>query len=137
MSGDVCYDICERPLADGTAVIGLRTAQEGSYALSLNGRNMEGWTVVLTDTETGRSVVLNDAPYHFEAKAGNAPARFQVSFKHNETTGIEEAISADAHVSVYNTAGVKIYEGQLNGFKATTGVYVVVSAEKAVKMAVK
>lgn len=137
VSGDVCYDICERPLADGTAVIGLRTAQEGSYALSLNGRNMEGWTVVLTDTETGRSVVLNDAPYHFEAKAGNAPARFQVSFKHNETTGIEEAISADAHVSVYNTAGVKIYEGQLYGFKATTGVYVVVSAEKAVKMAVK
>ena len=137
VSGDVCYDICERPLADGTAVIGLRTAQEGSYALSLNGRNIEGWTVVLTDTETGRSVVLNDAPYHFEAKAGNTPARFQVSFKHNETTGIEEAISADAHVSVYNTAGVKIYEGQLNGFKATTGVYVVVSAEKAVKMAVK
>lgn len=140
VSGDVNYDICERPLDNGIATLGLRVAKAGTYTLSLNGRNIDGWTAVLTDKATGTSVVLNDTPYLFEAMAGDVADRFVVTFKHSGTTAIDGVEAADGqHVHIYNNVGAAVYEGDINGFKASApaGIYVVVDADKAYKIVIK
>ena len=139
VNGDVRYDICERPLANGIATLGMRVATAGTYTLSLNGRNIEGWTVILTDTETGSSVVLNNTPYLFEAKAGETASRFVLTFKQSQTNAINGIETSAANVRIVNTTGAVVFEGNINNFRATApaGVYVVVEADKAYKIVVK
>lgn len=141
VTADTKYDICERPFADGSAKLGIRTATAGTYTIALTGKNISGWTVLLTDTETGQTVDITAGAYQFEAKGGDAPARFVLTFKRTETTGISNAPVSEAaqSVSITTVDGKKIFEGSISDFKAsaTAGVYVVKDADKAYKIVVK
>lgn len=134
------YDICERPLDDAKAVIGLRVAADGEYTLSLNGRNTEGWSVMLTDNATGRTVDLSAEAYTFEAKAGEAASRFSVEFRAPGITAIENLVaeSGNVEVTIVNLNGIVVYQGLLGDFHATLpGVYVVSTPSRSYKVVVK
>lgn len=141
VDGSVRYDICERPLADGIAVLGVRVAKDGEYTIALSGRSIEGWSVVLKDTQTGSVVDLAKESYQFDAKAGTSQNRFTLAFISPEETTIENIITSEgnAHVRVANMSGSVVFEGNVDEFKANakSGVYVVVASEKAYKVVIE
>ena len=142
VDGDVKYDICERPLAEGTAKLAMRVATAGEYTITLSGKYAEGWTVMLTDTQTGATVDLGKDAYRFEAAAGTTAGRFVLSFKAPAVTAIDAIdaeIDANAEVSVVNASGMTVYKGRIADFKAkaTAGVYVVVCGDKTYKTVIK
>lgn len=141
VDADVKYDICERPLADGTAQLAIRTAKAGEYTITLSGRYTADWTVMLTDRETGATVNLCEGAYTFEAAAGTTAGRFQISFKSPLTAidAIAAEIGADADVTVVNTAGMTVFSGSYAEFKtkAQAGIYVVVCGDKTYKTVIK
>lgn len=141
VDADVKYDICERPLADGTAQLAIRTAKAGEYTITLSGRYTADWTVMLTDSETGTTVNLCEGAYTFEAAAGTTAGRFQISFKSPLTAidAIAAEIGADADVTVVNAAGMTVFSGSYAEFKtkAQAGIYVVVCGDKTYKTVIK
>lgn len=141
VDADVKYDICERPLADGTAQLAIRTAKAGEYTITLSGRYTADWTVMLTDREIGATVNLCEGAYTFEAAAGTTAGRFQISFKSPLTAidAIAAEIGADAEVTVVNTAGLTVFSGSYAEFKtkAQAGIYVVVCGDKTYKTVIK
>lgn len=141
VDADVKYDICERPLGDGTAQLAIRTAKAGEYTIALSGRYSEDWTVMLTDKLTGATVNLNEGAYRFEAEAGTTAGRFMLSFNTSATgiDGVEADIDADAEVSVVNAAGMTVFNGRYADFKAkaATGIYVIVCGDKTYKTVIK
>lgn len=141
VDADVKYDICERPLADGTAQLAIRTAKAGEYTITLSGRYTADWTVMLTDRETGATVNLCEGAYTFEAAAGTTAGRFQISFKSPLTAidAIAAEIGADADVTVVNAAGMTVFSGSYAEFKtkAQAGIYVVVCGDKTYKTVIK
>ena len=141
VDADVKYDICERPLGDGTAQLAIRTAKAGEYTIALSGRYSEDWTVMLTDKLTGATVNLNEGAYRFEAEAGTTAGRFILSFNTSATgiDGVEADIDADAEVSVVNAAGMTVFNGRYADFKAkaATGIYVIVCGDKTYKTVIK
>ena len=141
VDADVKYDICERPLADGTAQLAIRTAKAGQYTITLSGRYTADWTVMLTDRETGTTVNLCEGAYTFEAAAGTTAGRFQISFKSPLTAidAIAAEIGADAEVTVVNAAGMTVFSGSYAEFKtkAQAGIYVVVCGDKTYKTVIK
>lgn len=141
VDADVKYDICERPLADGTAQLAIRTAKAGQYTITLSGRYTDDWAVMLTDRETGTTVNLCEGAYTFEAAAGTTAGRFQISFKSPLTAidAIAAEIGADAEVTVVNAAGMTVFSGSYAEFKtkAQAGIYVVVCGEKTYKTVIK
>lgn len=141
VNSNVQYDICERPLAGGSAELAARFATGGEYTLSLAGRNTEGWTVMLTDRLTGETVCLTDRDYTFRADAGTCEGRFMVVFASPAQTSIDElsAVDGNAAVRVFNTAGINVFSGRMADFRATAtpGVYVVEAAGKSCKVVVK
>lgn len=141
VDGDIKYDICERPLESGVASLGTRVASDGVYSISLNGRNMEGWSVILTDTKTGSNVDLMESSYEFEAEVGTDASRFLITFKALGQSSVNE-ISASANneiVRIVNISGINVYEGTLDNFtkSAPAGVYIVVAEDKTFKIVVK
>lgn len=141
VDGNVKYDICERPLADGVANLGTRIGTAGEYTISLSGRNIEGWTVMLTDKVTGKIVDLSVESYTFEAEAGVSAERFTVTFAATAKTEIEDvdAATVSGPVRVVNAAGVTVFNGDFEEFKASAapGIYIVMSADKNYKIVVK
>lgn len=141
VDADVKYDICERPLADGTAQLAIRTAKAGQYTITLSGRYTADWAVMLTDRETGATVNLCEGAYTFEAAAGTTAGRFQISFKSPLTAidAIAAEIGADADVTVVNAAGMTVFSGSYAEFKtkAQAGIYVVVCGDKTYKTVIK
>ncbi len=141
VDGNVKYGICERPFADGVATLGTRIGTRGEYTISLSGRNIDGWSVLLTDTFTGSTINLNESSYTFDAESGSMDGRFIVTFKAPGQTSIDnvDMTSENNLVRIMNISGVTVFNGDLESFKATapTGVYVVVDEEKAYKMVIK
>lgn len=127
------YAICERPTEDGTVTVGVNAADEGEYTLSLEGRNAEGWTAILTDNVTGATVDITSTPYVFNAKAGMDKSRFTIRFV-NATTGIDTLMDIDTEVKVFNLQGIQIYEGLYRDFKGDKGIYVIVAGEESFKI---
>lgn len=143
VDGAVKYDICERPFADGTALLGTRIAKNGEYTISLTGRGIEGWTVILKDKQTGFVTDLTENDYKFDAEVGTISNRFELLFNAPEQTptSIDDVLSSENNtiVRILNTAGVLLYEGNIDNFydNAIPGVYIVVDSEKAYKIVVK
>ena len=142
IDGDVKYDICERPFGDGTAKLAMRTGTAGEYTITLSGRYAEGWTVMLTDVQTGSNVNLCEGSYRFDAAAGITAGRFLLTFKAPDTNGIDAIsaeIGADAEVNIVNAAGMTVFNGRFADFKgkATAGVYVIVCDGKTYKTVIK
>lgn len=136
--GDANYEICERPLDEGVATLGLRTAQDGVFTLSLTGRYDSDWQVWLTDNAAGKTVELTAEDYTFAASNGDDAARFSVTFSRG-TQGINSLSSdSDQSVVVTNLSGVVVYRGALNEFKpAQLGVYLITSGRSTVKAFIK
>ena len=97
--------------------------------------------VILKDTKTGSTIDLAKETYNFEAKAGTDHNRFELTFRAPTETSNESIVIADGNgnVRVLNTAGMTIYEGDYEGFKAnaTQGVYIIVGNEKTYKTVIK
>lgn len=137
---NVKYDICERPLADGIANLGVNIGTEGTYTISLSGRNIDEWNVILTDKVTGVTVDLDNEPYLFEAKPETIEGRFSLRFKAPVPSVIEKVeIPDDAVVRVFNMSGVNVFEGKMNDFKvsASSGIYIATYGEKSYKIVVR
>lgn len=141
VDGDIKYDICERPIAEGIATLGTRIGTEGEYTISLSGRNMGEWIVMLTDTQTGVTTNLSEDVYNFDAEAETSEGRFIVTFKAPGQSAIDDVNTdiENSFVRIVNTAGVTVFTGELEDFKTTApaGIYIVVSAEKSYKIVVK
>ena len=140
------YAIDERPVADGKALLGLRTAKDGVYTLSLNGKYDSEWTVILTDLKNGTRTDLTVHDYTFTADAGDNASRFSVEFTRStegddESAGIDEIEmewNADAHVTVTAANGAVVYEGTLGNITVpTAGVYIVTSGNNSRKVTLK
>lgn len=137
---DALYDICERPLGDAVATLGACFAADGEYTISLSGRGLDGWSVILTDCLTGISTDLTEGAYTFTATAGDAADRFSVAFKAPSSLGVEalEGMDAETLVRVYDMTGLLVFKGILADFKAeNAGIYIVVTPEYTRKVIVK
>lgn len=141
VDGDIRYDICERPFESGVAALGVRIANSGTYTVSLNGRNHEGWSVMLTDLQTGACVDLNENSYEFEGEAGEATGRFLITFRTPEQNSIEEIAGPTdgSHVRIANVSGVIVHEGALADFmnSAPKGIYIVMDGKKSSKVVIQ
>lgn len=139
VNGDIRYDICERPLGDASALLGVKIAKRGEYTVSLSGRAYEGWNVMLTDKVTGTTVDLAATAYSFDSEAGDFADRFAITFKAPTQTSVSEieAAEGNAPVRIVNLSGVTVYEGPIADFNASNGVYVVLGAQKAYKVILK
>jgi len=80
----VRYAIDERPLDNGTIQLGLKTAAEGTYTISLGNSRYEKrgarYEIILLDRETGTETDLTTDNYTFQASAGTSDSRFTVRF---------------------------------------------------------
>lgn len=129
VAGDVNYSICERPVSDGAATLGIRSGLEEEYTLSLSGRYSAEWHVIVTDKVTGESVDLTEGDYRFTTSKTDDSDRFSVKFRLGEQSGLDSAISAfgaDARVTVTAVNGVSVYEGSVSGISVpAAGLYII------------
>lgn len=129
VAGDVNYSICERPVSDGAATLGIRSGLEEEYTLSLSGRYSAEWHVIVTDKVTGESVDLTEGDYRFTTSKADDSDRFSVKFRLGEQSGLDSAISAfgaDARVTVTAVNGVSVYEGSVSGISVpAAGLYII------------
>ena len=129
VAGDVNYSICERPVSDGAATLGIRSGLEEEYTLSLSGRYSAEWHVIVTDKVTGESVDLTEGDYRFTTSKADDSDRFSVKFRLGEQSGLDSAISAfgaDARVTVTAVNGVSVYEGPVSGISVpAAGLYII------------
>lgn len=143
VAGDVNYSISERPLGDGTATLGLRSAEEKEYTLSLSGHFSTDWEVVLTDTKTGESVNLAEKPYNFIAENGDTFNRFLIRFGSgsNGEAGVDaitDGFAADSIVTVTNVYGIKVFSGNINEIKVpAAGIYIISDGKETRKVILK
>lgn len=129
VDGDVAYSICERPVGEGLATLGLRVTKEEAYTLSLSGRFSKDWHVIVTDSETGISVDLTDSEYQFIASKEESGRRFSVKFQIGTETGVDSLISKfgeNTEVTVTAISGQNVFRGRLADVTVpTAGIYVI------------
>ena len=96
LNGDVRYAINERPLAGAEVTLGFRVGKAGEYVLRIT-NSTEG-EVYVEDRLTGKTVLLTDQGYKFEAEAGENLNRMVLHFGPLAPTGIDgvDADKADA-----------------------------------------
>lgn len=129
------YAINERPLDDGTVMLGFYAGQAGNYTLTLN--RCDAGKVFLTDRLTGMTTELAaDATYRFSAEAGYDNTRFVLSFVSGESTGIQETDkdTMPSQTEIFST------DGKLLGTDASrlnAGIYIVRQGKKISKIVVR
>ena len=145
--------INERPMNDGTVVLGAYFAKDGEYTISLNTTASE--IVTLIDHATGMHTVLNNSSYTFNANKGVDRARFTLKIGLNPT-GINNATSKTFSVSVQSgqiivdgAAGESVALYTIEGkciaetkqtpavFNVATGVYLVKVGQMTQKVVVQ
>jgi hypothetical protein len=145
--------INERPMNDGTVVLGAYFAKDGEYTISLNTTATE--IITLIDHVTGMHTVLNNSSYTFNANKGVDRARFTVKIGQNPT-GINNATSKTFSVSVQSgqiivdgAAGESVALYTIEGkciaetkqtpavFNVATGVYLVKVGQMTQKVVVQ
>lgn len=141
VSGDVAYSICERPIGEGIANLGLRTGKEENYTLSLSGRYSSEWHVIVTDNVTGISVDLTDNEYQFTASTEDSDSRFSVQFQVGTETGVDSLISKfgeNTEVTVTAINGHNVYRGRLADVTVpTAGIYLISNGNETRKVILK
>lgn len=95
------YAINERPVADGTALVGFYAPTKGTYTFSLS--RCDADHVWLTDRETGLTVNLVEGDYVFSAEAGTTAQRFMLGLE--DATKIEHAVSDNEEAVIYDLSG--------------------------------
>lgn len=143
VNADVTYSINERPVNDGTATIGIRSAKEKVYTLALNGKFSDEWHVMLTDNETGITVDLTKESYRFTSATTENSSRFSVNFmlNGNGQSGIDsiaEDFGGDSNVTVTAVNGVVVYNGRLSDIDVpTSGLYLISNGKETRKAILK
>ena len=95
------YAINERPVADGTALVGFYAPTKGTYTFSLS--RCDADHVWLTDRETGLTVNLAEGDYVFSAEAGTTAQRFTLGLE--GATKIEQTLTDDEETVIYDLSG--------------------------------
>lgn len=125
------YAIDERPLGDGSAVIGIKGAENGIASISLSGKYGEEWSVMLTDNREGKTVDLTENDYSFTIKAGNDSSRFSIIFQ-PKSSGIEDTfigIEENECITVTSIDGTVVYQGVASCVAVPAdGIYIVKSS---------
>lgn len=141
VAGDVPYSICERPVDEGIATLGVRTTNEDIYTLTLSGRFSTEWHVILTDREMGISVDLTENDYQFIGSKDAVPNRFSVKFQIGTETGVDSLISKfgdNAVVTVTSINGQNVFKGRLTDIAVpSAGIYVVSKGKETRKVVLK
>lgn len=138
-SGALC-SIDERPVADGTATLGVRVAKDGEYTISLDGRYSSEWRVILTDNVTGHVMDLTEEDYAFEASKGENSGRFSVQFRIGTSgmEGIDAEFSADSIVTVTSADGIVVYTGCMGNINVNAaGLYIISDGNASCKAILK
>lgn len=99
------YSINERPVADGTVVLGFYAGKAGEYTIKLSRNGAEA--VTLIDLQTGDETDLVNYEYTFTADAGTVNSRFVLNFN-PVVTSINAVESEDAENAAYNTSGQRV-----------------------------
>ncbi len=107
VDGGLKYAIDERPMGEGSYVLGTHFGEDGNYMLNLAVKNFDG-KVMLTDNETGVTTELSAENYSFRATAGTDDNRFVVRLI-KEASGVSE-IGEDKQIdgAVYNIKGQRV-----------------------------
>ena len=99
------YSINERPVGDGTVVLGFYAGKAGEYTIKLSRNGAEA--VTLIDLQTGDETDLVNYEYTFTADAGTVNSRFVLNFS-PVVTGINAIESENADNAAYNTNGQRV-----------------------------
>ena len=99
------YSINERPVGDGTVVLGFYAGKAGEYTIKLSRNGAEA--VTLIDLQTGDETDLVNYEYTFTADAGTVNSRFVLNFN-PVVTSINAVESEDAENAAYNTSGQRV-----------------------------
>lgn len=143
VNADVIYSINERPVNDGLATLGIRSAKENVYTLALNGKFSDEWSVILTDNETGITVDLAKESYQFISAATENSSRFSVEFMltNNDQSGIDSLVAdfgENSNVTVTAPNGVVVYNGRLSDINVpTSGLYIISNGKETRKAILK
>lgn len=148
MSEDVRMAINERPLGDGTALLGVVIPADGEYTLSLDMRGNDNMKVELIDLLTGETADITADDYRFTAEVSTVNERFMLRFTKGASVdgvGDAENITVDGNtlsvsaetIAVYSLDGriVDSGRGQLETV-LEPGIYVVSADGVARKIAV-
>lgn len=115
------YAINERPVADGTALVGFYAPTKGTYTFSLS--RCDADHVWLTDRETGLTVNLAEGDYVFSAEAGTTAQRFILGLE--GATKIEHAVSDEEEAVIYDLSG-RIVKQPVEGIYLQNGQKVII-----------
>lgn len=107
VDGGLKYAIDERPMGEGSYVLGTHFGEDGNYMLNLAVKNFDG-KVMLTDNETGVTTELSAENYSFRATDGTDDNRFVVRLI-KEASDVSE-IGEDKQIdgAVYNIKGQRV-----------------------------
>lgn len=143
VNADVTYSINERPVNDGIATLGIRSAKENLYTLALNGNYSDEWSVMLTDNETGITTDLTKESYQFTSATTENRSRFSVKFMlaNNDQSSIDSIVAdygAGSNVTVTAINGVVVYTGRLSDiYVPTAGLYLISNGKETRKAILK
>ncbi len=141
VAADVNYSICERPVNNGIATLGIRSSKEETYTLSLTGRYSSEWHVIITDNVTGITVDLTEQDYQFATTKGDSNTRFSVKFQLGGQSGIDSIISdfgAESNVTVTAIDGKTVYSGCLSEMEVpSAGIYIISNGKETRKVILK
>lgn len=115
------YAINERPVADGTALVGFYAPTKGTYTFSLS--RCDADHVWLTDRETGLTVNLVEGDYVFSAEEGTTAQRFMLGLE--GATKIEHAVSDEEEAVIYDLSG-RIVKQPVEGIYLQNGQKVII-----------
>ena len=143
INADVTYSINERPVNDGIATLGIRSAKENVYTLALNGKFSDEWSVMLTDNETGITIDLTKESYQFTSATTENNSRFSVKFMlaNNGQSGLDSIVAdfgEGSNVTVTAINGVVVYNGRLSDINVpTSGLYLISNGKETRKAILK
>ena len=112
--------INERPIGDGTVMLGIMVAQNGSYTISATRNQFQHITLI--DLETGSVTDLSRESYTFYAEAGTDETRFMLSL--NEGS-IVDGITDVENGRVVSEQAVYTLDGRLTRTPVRKGIYIV------------
>lgn len=115
------YAINERPVADGTALVGFYAPTKGTYTFGLS--RCDADHVWLTDRETGLTVNLAEGDYVFSTEEGTTAQRFMLGLE--GATKIEHTVSDEEEAVIYDLSG-RIVKQPVEGIYLQNGQKVVI-----------
>ena len=121
---DVQYAINERPFADGVVDLCTRISTSGTYTITLQ-NNINDYTIYLLDKKLNQTTLLSEhIGYSFVATAGESVGRFELHFKSNTTTDLEQTTNNNISPEdgdIYTIMGVQVKQATAPGMYIQNG----------------